>query len=143
MNPWVIFALVQLSGLVTDAAGLVVLALPCALGAWEPALSTQWNADAPVKAHKIMQWSWKPLNAVWGNPEDGVLGPDWHMPGKPAGLRAYCWSALRNRSDAMKYVYRRYGGPFWRSEFTLFGKKLYVQAGWNSTGLPTVSGGAV
>jgi hypothetical protein len=141
MNAWVLFTLIQLSGLVTDSLGFVVLALPCYLNAWEPAMSTEWNADAPVKAHEIMVWKWAPLNVIWGNPEDGVLGPDWHLPGEAPGWRAFCWSALRNRSDAMKYVYRRDGGPFKRWDFTVFGTPIYFQMGWNSSGLPTVSGG--
>jgi hypothetical protein len=136
---WAYFLVIQVVCLISDFIGLIfVLPLPCAFHFWVPAMSTEWNADAPIKAHSIMVWRWNWLNAVWGNPEDGVLGPDWHLPGRSAWWRAYAWSALRNRSDALKYVFRWVGGPFKRWEFGSW----YVQCGWNSSGLPTISAGS-
>lgn len=69
---------------------------------------------------------------VWSN---GVLVP--YMPGKPDWLRAYMWSAWRNSTDNLKYVFQWTGGPFKRWEF----RGWYGQAGWNSHGLPVLSAG--
>jgi hypothetical protein len=103
---WVAIATAQL-------LGLVVLVPFCLLQAWEPCEST----DNPYgrKPRTISRWSWAPLNAIYGNPEDGVSGGEaliWnstgtarvpYMPGAWAPWRAYCWSAGRNRADQLTH----------------------------------------
>ena len=140
MTDWLRFAAIQALCAVTDAIGLVLLAPFCLAQSWRPALSTQWAPDAAVKAHTIDVWAFAPLNAVWGNPEDGVLGPVSFLTGWPPCLRAYAWSALRNRSDNLKYIFARPGGPFIYAPFTVFGKAFVLMAGFrNAAGLVTLS----
>lgn len=139
MKSWLGFWVVQFIMLAVGVAGLLPVAIACALKAWEPEFSTQWAPDAPVKAHSIRVWSWGWMNYLWGNPEDGVA---------PTGGRwnAFVWSALRNYSDNLKYVYAEPGGPFYAKNFTVFGRPFYVMAGFrNAAGLPTCSigGGSV
>jgi hypothetical protein len=135
---WLYFVLIQLLGLATDAAGLVVLAPACYLHSWTQADTLSINPDPPGR--RVDRWSWGWLNAVWGNPEDGVSGAQAliatggrrrpYLPASSAGWRAYRWSALRNRSDGMKYRLAWQHGPFYRRQLRLFGERLVFKAGW-------------
>jgi hypothetical protein len=144
---WLYFALIQLFALVTDAAGLVVLAPACYLHAWTEPDTLSINS-APL-GRKVDRWRWGWLNAVWGNPEDGVSGQQaliWvhgrqrpYLPGVKPAWRAYRWSALRNSSDRMKYRFPWAKGPFYQRQFALFGRRLLFKAGWQrESGLSVV-----
>lgn len=107
---WLKFAAIQLVQLIAAALGLVMLALPCALQAWNT------SPDKSIKdgVRVVDEWSW-PLNVVYGNPEDGVSGQTalvWvdgvlapYLPTAGPRWRAYKWSALRNSVDGLKYVF--------------------------------------
>ena len=100
---WAYFAFAQAVTGVCMLLGFAVLALPCALEAWE---ASPYLSINPAHKGRIDRWSWAWLNPIWGNPEDGVSGqtaliwlngvtegPYW--PGCPSPrLRAYAWSAF-------------------------------------------------
>ncbi len=134
---WLWFVVVQVLSLITMVLGWLLLIPFC--------IARAWKADG-----KIDRWSWEPLNSIYGNPEDGVSGACariWnstgcllpYMPLAHPAWRAYCWSAWRNSADNLKYVFRRTGGPFYRVEFRGF----YFQCGWNTSGMPVLSVGAL
>jgi hypothetical protein len=89
----------------------------------------------------VDKWKWEPLNAIYGNPEDGVSGRFaviWgsgadegkqvqYMPDAPAWKRAYCWSALRNTADGLKYKFA-WDGPL--ATGTVLGR--HYQIGWKA-----------
>ena len=138
---WIWFALVQAVSLLAMVLGWILLIPFCLAQAWrESAIS---NKDG----RSIDIWSWKPLNLLYGNPEDGVSGQAaliWvngalsiYKPNAWAPWRAYCWSAWRNSADNLKYVFKWIGGPFKRWQNGVF----YVQLGWNTDGLPVLSAG--
>jgi hypothetical protein len=94
--------------------GWVLLVPFCLAQAWETCDSTA----GPYPVRKIDRWKWKPLNAIYGNPEDGVSGQcalvwywdgvDAHSavqipyrPGMWAPLRAWLWSAWRNSTNQL------------------------------------------
>lgn len=133
---WVWFAIVQLVSLVAMVAGYILLIAPCLLHSWEPALSTVGPTQQSDR------WSW-PINAVYGNPEDGVSGQYakvWVLPNKQEPFmpdaspawRAYVWSAVRNSADGLKYVFAWSKGPLVIHEYFLFGKPRTFKAGWQA-----------
>ena len=141
---WVWLAIVQLITMAFTVAGWVILIPFCLAQAWEtsPVKSIGWQTGrGPVD-----RWKWAPLNWVYGNPEDGVSGQTaliWgsglmagklvgYMPGSWAPWRAYCWSALRNSADNLKYVFQWRGAhpPFISKTFVLFGRTFTYTAGW-------------
>lgn len=124
---WAWFIVLQLLCCIFMVLGWFVLIIPAALKRWTAEATPQWRCRA--------------LNIIYGNPEDGVVGPAWYLPSKPDWLRAYLWSAWRNSTDNLKYVFQWKGGPFYRWENT--SHTLYFQAGWNSKGLPVLSAGAM
>lgn len=136
---WIWFAVVQLISLVATVIGWLVLLPFCAAHAWK--LGPKSIKDARI----IDMWSWGPLNLVYGNPEDGVSGmfalvqgDQEYMPKANAFSRAYCWSALRNSCDNLKYVFAWKAGPF--KQWTLFGRPQH--AGWqmeNGFNVPVIS----
>ena len=141
---WTWFAVVQLISLAATVVGWIVLIPFCLASAWAPAVS-------PINGRQIDRWRFGPLNWIFGNSEDGVSGQRaivWNedgtvqvpfMPGAWAPWRAYVWSAWRNSSDALKYVFAWKGGPFVRREW----RGWFVQLGWNTSGLPVISAGRV
>ena len=129
---WSWFAVVQLVQLAAQLAGLVLLVPFCLAQAWVDCPSTL------EKGRTIDAWIWAPLNCIYGNREDGVSGIGariWnvggtarvpYMPAAWAPWRAYCWSALRNSTGGLKYVFAWERGPFWQG--TVGGRK--VKLGW-------------
>lgn len=106
---WTWFWLAQLIMGALTIVGWVALIPACLLRAWEPSPIPSIN-----DGRAIDRWRW-PLNAVYGNPEDGVSGSDaivWingttrapFMPGAYPPWRAWAWSAWRNPTDALKYT---------------------------------------
>lgn len=65
---WLWFVVVQVGMLVAGILGLVVLILPCLLQAWTA------DRKSIKDGRQIDRWKLKPLNWIWGNPEDGVSG---------------------------------------------------------------------
>lgn len=128
---WLRFAGIQLISLVATVVGWLLLIPFCLLRAWEP---VQSEFD-PTRT--IDRWKWHPLNAVYGNPEDGVSGMKAlvmanpvlkvpYMPGAWVPWRAYLWSGWRNSSDNLKYVFACSSCPL--VQFQLFGRTLKI--GW-------------
>jgi hypothetical protein len=111
---WLYFAVIQLVTLLATVAGWLVLLPFCLLQAWTAPSARSINPSTPGRL--VDSWRWQPLNAVYGNPEDGVSGQQaavWnstgqlvpYMPTAPACWRAYCWSAWRNSADQLKYCF--------------------------------------
>lgn len=155
---WAYYALSQIvSGLFT-VIGWVLLLPFCLLNAWSlDGISIKPLDDQQIAALKrantwiplsrgrrmITRWSWDWLNAIYGNPEDGVSGQEallWDgdklvvfMEREPrAWWRAYKWSALRNSTNNLKYVFqwRWTNPPYKEGTFNIFGKKISYAFGW-------------
>lgn len=142
MKAWTWFVLVQLIMLLATVVGWIVLIPFCLAQAWKPSfrLATLRDTDA---------WRWSALNRVYGNLEDGVSGIHaliWnnsgqqvpYMPGAWAPWRAYCWSALRNSCDNLKYAFAWEQGPL--IERSILGRN--VKLGWqkeNGFNVPVLS----
>lgn len=138
---WIWFVMVQLISLVATVVGWFVL-IPFCLG-------RLWLLDMQTKSIKdgrfIDTWDSRIIQAIYGNPEDGVSGAQAlisgnqpYMPEAWAPWRAYCWSALRNSCDNLKYVFAWKDGPF--KQWTLFGRPQH--AGWqmeNGFNVPVIS----
>lgn len=135
---WPAFWAAQLVSAALTIVGWFVLIPFCAARAWRDSATPSIN-DGRV----IDEWSFAPLNWIYGNPEDGVSGKDaliWtsattrseYMPGANDAWRAYCWSAWRNSTNNLKYVFRWRGSttPFASGSFTLFGKAFNYGFGW-------------
>ena len=142
---WLWFIVVQLIQLACELVGLVVLIPVCLMHAWEPCVG-----DGSTKF--IDRWKWAPLDLIYGNPEDGVSGAKalvWdngqkvpYMPNAWAPWRAYCWSALRNSADNLKYVFAWDKGPLIKKDYKIFGRQRTFRAGWqmeNGINVPVLS----
>jgi hypothetical protein len=144
---WAYFILIQLVSLAATLIGYVVLLPLCLCQAWTAPNATSTKPLPAEGRFYVDAWAFGPLNRVYGNPEDGVSGKQayiWgsgpqagqlipYMADSAAWWRAYCWNA-RNSADALKYLFKRQGGPL--VTFTLFGRQY--RAGWNANGLPTL-----
>lgn len=142
MLKWVYFVAIQLIHLVFFVIGLVVLAPFCATGAWTLSEKRSIKDSGRV----IDRWRFKPVNFIYGNPEDGVSG-EWarlsdgerYLPDATPAWRAYRWSAIRNSVDGLKYVFTLSGeGPLVHWTFW----KLRGKFGWqceNGYNVPVMS----
>jgi len=127
---WAYFFLIQLVSLVAMVIGWIVLIPFCLVQAWTS------DAVSIKDGRQIDRWSWRPLNAIFGNPEDGVSGqtaliwvngvPSTYLPNAWAPWRAYCWSGWRNSCDGLKYAFALESGPY--VELAVFGHILKL--GW-------------
>lgn len=140
---WLWYVVVQLIMLVFMVAGWLLLIPFCLSHAWFP------SAFGSISDRRVIdKWSWRPLNWVYGNPEDGVSGlqaliwlnsttrgPYMPLPGFLLQLwqarlfvwlfdawRAYCWSGWRNSCGGLKYLFAWQNGP----QATIRGHKI----GW-------------
>lgn len=124
---------VQAIQLVAMVVALLVLIPFC--------LRRAWTRDAvSIKdGRSIDRWNWRPLNYVCGNPEDGVsgqtaklIGGGPYMPDANPIWRAYCWSALRNSVDNLKYVFAWHGdfAPLWSYRWQVGSYIVHGKAGW-------------
>lgn len=137
---WLWFAVVQFISLLATVVGWGLLIPFCLAQAWDNAGRLSIKDRRAIDA-----WNWIPLNCVYGNPEDGVSGRDAiligggsYMPGAWAPWRAYCWSALRNSADNLKYVFAWKAGPYVSGQFWRFNYGL----GWkpeNGYNVPVLS----
>lgn len=147
MIGWLCYLLVQLVTLCATLLGYVLLIPFCLAQAWQTSPVPSIGQKAWITRGPIDRWSFGPLNAVYGNPEDGVSGQTalvWgsgtdagklvpYMPGANAAWRAYCWSALRNSADQLKYVFQWRGSkpaPYVEGSFKLFGRTITYAFGW-------------
>lgn len=129
---WLWFLVVQLINAVFLAVGIVVLIPLAATGAWV----TRPSRFFPGRAVTAWKGGW--LTWCWGNEEDGVTGAEFYRERfKSDRLCAYCWSALRNPANNLRFIFKWIGGPFVRKEFGNF----YIQAGWYPNGFPVMSAG--
>ena len=127
---WFWYITVQLVMLFFTVVGWFLLLPFCVRQAWvapngDPpvteAVYLPWSFSDKDGSRRIDCWAWLPLNWVYGNPEDGVSGQcaiiylngnaSPYMPHASAWWRAYCWSALRNSCDNLKYVFAWRRGP--------------------------------
>lgn len=141
---WLWFVLIQLVQLVAMIVGWIVLIPFCILQAWKSSAQLSIKGDGRT----IDEWRWSWLNYVYGNPEDGVSGLQavvWpngvsspYMATSNPIWRSYCWSALRNSCDNLKYVLANKKGPL--KEFKFLGRTCKV--GWqmeNGFNVPVLS----
>lgn len=143
---WMWFAVVQLICLIAMLVGWLLLIPFC--------LAQAWVADViSIKdGRAIDRWQWRPLNLIYGNPEDGVSGQtafiwvngslSFYRLGVWSPWRAYLWSAWRNSADNLKYVFAWKAGPYKEWVYTLFGKQHTAKVGWqeeNGFNVPVIS----
>lgn len=109
---WLAYSSVALA---LDIVGLVLLALLSAAHAWGWRASKVYRAEKglPETGHMraVSAWRGSWLTWLWGNEEDGVLGPRWWaerngLPIRwwPLAWQAYRWSALRNPSNNLRFI---------------------------------------
>ena len=116
---WIWYISVQLIMLFFTVLGWFLLLPFCLRQAWDG--PTRHRLSNKGDGREIDTWRWRPLNRIYGNPEDGVSGQcaiiylngnaSPYMPHASAWWRAYCWSALRNSCDNLKYVFAWRRGP--------------------------------
>ncbi len=127
-----LFAGIQLASWTLRIPGYPIIGILSALHYWE---------IGPDHLFHWPTWAW-----IYDNEEDGVL-PEWYAKANPTwgpGLRAFVWCAQRNSTNNLRYVpgVSKIGRPLYRRDFTLAGRKMYFQAGWNPSGFPVISGGS-
>ena len=127
-----LFALIQVASLVLTLVGIPLCAV-LAYGNFS-------NERTAVDVFHFPAWAW-----LWDNEEDGTI-PRWyanqHLTWSLARVEFY-WTALRNPCNNLRFVpgVSLKGRPLWRREWTMLGRPYYVQAGWNGSGYPVLSGG--
>lgn len=150
---WLKFIGIQLVMLLATIVGWVLLLPFCVFKRWT---TTQWldgffiYSTSLKDKRTIDHWNSILMNAVYGNPEDGVSGQYaliWNAGGTALGpyaptrwvwLNAYLWSAWRNSCDNLKYVFHDPDGPL--VTFKLFGRTM--KFGWqpeNGFNVPVAS----
>jgi hypothetical protein len=162
-----LFALIQLVSLVLIILGVPIVGLLAYFYAWEPVGGKfQWRGD-PLAALVIITvvallalhgtwWSFSlafvvvalmiaslirggSLVFLWGNLEDGIVGPGMAL----NRWNAFYWSAYRNPCNNLRYLpgVSKVGRPLWRKTWGAKPGGWYVQAGWNHSGFPVLSPG--
>lgn len=134
---WAWYALCALFGFfVLMPLGWVVVGAACILKAWKFPYA---NSIKPLTGRKqIDGWAW-PINAVYGNPEDGVsgvdaYGPSWIDSYNPMGSRwrAFRWSGLRNWAAGFNYLTWPWKGapPLLIKQYSVLGSPRQLKIGW-------------
>lgn len=97
------------------------------------ALARAWHKGADGK------WHWPAFFWLLDNEEDGIVGPGEAL----TRWNAIVWTAFRNSTNNVRYLpgISQKGRPFYRKTWGPKPGGLYVQAGWNSSGFPVISGG--
>lgn len=132
VSAWLLFSIIQMIAFVVMLFGILLLLPLCALRYW----TIRESRYFPGRTIAVWRGGW--LTWIWGNEEDGVIGADFFRARfKDERLSAYLWSAWRNPANNLRFIFQWKGGPFWRRERSGW----YVQAGWNSSGYPVLSGG--
>lgn len=142
---WAWYVLMQLVGIPLFVGGLVIVGI----AAWRNAITDKPAQDSIkplLNYHRftVDRWIW-PINAVYGNPEDGVsgidaYGGDWgsgpfNGTTPPSRWKAFVWSGIRNWAAGFNYISWPFASPppFYQSP-TNSGRKF----GWQS--LPASDG---
>jgi hypothetical protein len=132
---WAWFVVVQLIMLCAALVGaLLVLPIACGDRAWTTCNKRGGWYTSVKDGRPIDQWSWRWMNPIWGNPEDGVSGARalvWNATGTaqvPFNImatpwRAYCWN-LQNSANQLSYTFGWKNGPYYS------GKRFH--AGWKN-----------
>lgn len=124
--------------------GLSFIVVMCLFEAWSP--YAMFLSIKPVGTRTHVDWWDLPINALFGNPEDGVsgldaLGPSWQGFYNPTGSRwgAICWNC-RNWMAGFNYITWRWASvpPIIFKDYTLFGKQRQLKLGWQQ--LPVSDG---
>lgn len=149
MIGWIYYALCMLfATVVLWPLGLVLVGAACVARAWVlPSTSSPASIKPLPGRSRIDVWSWSWMNAVYGNPEDGVtgtcafgswLGPFNDLP--PSRWLAFVWSGLRNWANGFNYLTWRSASmpPLLIKPYTLFGKERQLKLGWQQ--LPASDG---
>lgn len=131
-----LFILVQAVALVLTIIGVPI----CALYAY---VLPNRVAKSPITRLEMLTfpaWAW-----VWSNDEDGIY-PTWYHRVNPTwsyGRTIFVWTALRNPVNNFRFVrgVSKIGRPLWRKTWGAKPGGFYVQAGWNASGYPVLSGG--
>lgn len=130
-----LFTLVTLIQTVFAIIGWFVLPPFCITQAWE---LSPWPSIKDGRA--IDEWSFEPLNWIYGNPEDGVSGQHaliWqgtppvlvpYMATAAAWWRAFCWNC-RNSADQLKYFFAWKAGPLYTRTW---GSGKVIRWGWHN-----------
>lgn len=133
MKTFLRFVAIQLVSIVAMLVFAFVLIPFCLWRAWTG------GAVSIKDGRPIDRWKYRWLQAVAGNPEDGVsgqtaklIGGGPYMPGADDRWRAYCWSALRNSVDQLKYLFAYADGPLVTWQWKVPGTLWYIsgKAGW-------------
>jgi hypothetical protein len=97
------------------------------------------NAGGGIGGPSRWQWRGGYLTWIWGNLEDGIVGPGMIL----TSWNAFYWSGLRNPVNNLRFVpgVSRVGRPLWRRTWGAKPGGWYAQAGWNDSGYPVLSGG--
>lgn len=126
-----LFVLIQVASAALSVMGIPVCAF---LSLTQPMPSAASNPPvSPV--HWWLRAAW-----LWDDELDGILGPT----NRPyTRWQAFYWTALRNPCNNLRFIrgVSGLGRPLWRSEWKIFGRLYYAQAGWNSAGYPVLSAG--
>lgn len=135
---WAWFALCELFGLVVlFPLGWFVVGAASFFRAWKFPYATSIK-ELPNRS-LIDGWSW-PINAIYGNPEDGVSGVDaygsWMGSYNPTGSawKAFMWSGLRNWAAGYNYLTWPWVSvpPFYVTEYTVLGRQRQLKIGWQT-----------
>lgn len=127
---WLWFLAIQGIALALFPVGVVLVALLAAAQAWKHTRS--WYNGAFIES-----WYGGRLTWLFGNDEDGVLGPAAYNP-YASRWRTFVWSALRNPTNNLRFLVAWKGGPWFQKRWN----GLYVQAGFRpDTGWPVLSAG--
>jgi hypothetical protein len=135
---WIWFAICQVFAFVVlMPLGWLIVGLAVLCGAHTDMPVTASIKPMPGREY-IDRWTW-PINAIYGNPEDGVtgmdaLGPSWTGFYNPTGSRwlAFKWSGLRNWADGFNYITWIFSGtpPLLVKDYTFFGSQRQLKLGW-------------
>lgn len=133
---WAYWIACQLAGLVLFVLGIFVVGAASAYSAW-----TYPYADSikPIEGRtQVDGWTW-PINAIYGNPEDGVsgryaFGPTWSGAFNPTGsrLKAFEWAGFRNWANGWNYLTWRSPRvpPLFIYPYRFFGGTRVLKLGW-------------
>jgi len=115
---WIYYALCMLFAVAAlFPLGLLIVGAACVFKAWTPTATVpSINPLLKYDRFEVDSWTW-PINAIYGNPEDGVsgidaFGPSWVGPYNTRGSRweAFRWSGLRNWANGFGYITWIFGG---------------------------------
>ncbi len=135
------FLAIQDASLILTVVGWPVVGALALCFAWRlvppPAAALRFPG---VTGAPRFQWRGGALTFLWGNLENGIVGPAETL----NRWNAFVWSALRNSANNLRYLpgVSKAGRPLWYRTWTIRGRLYYAKAGWLSDGYPCLSFGA-